>query len=43
MRLNSALSQEIFQAFSNAVRNRVEVDINQATVNAINNKILSGN
>ncbi|MDG2299722.1 MAG: SurA N-terminal domain-containing protein [Planktomarina sp.] len=43
MRLNSALSQEIFQAFSNAVRNRVEVDINQATVNAVNSNILSGN
>ena len=41
-RLNSALSQEIFQAFSTAVLRSLDVDINQATVRAVNSNLLGG-
>ena len=41
-RIDAALSQEVFQAFSNAVRKSVDVEIDQATVRAINSNLLGG-
>ena len=41
-RIDAALSQEVFQAFSNAVRNSVDVDIDRATVRAVNSNLLGG-
>ena len=41
-RIDAALSQEVFQAFSNAVRNSVDVDIDQAIVRAVNSNLLGG-
>jgi peptidyl-prolyl cis-trans isomerase D len=41
-RIDAALSQEVFQAFSNAVRNSIDVDIDQATVRAVNSNLLGG-
>ena len=41
-RIDAALSLEVFQAFSNAARNSVDVDIDQATVRAVNSNLLGG-
>ena len=41
-RINSAMEQDIFEAFSNAVREAVNVDINQTTLRSVNNSILAG-
>ena len=41
-RINSAMEQDIFEAFSNAAREAVNVDINQTTLQSVNNSLLVG-
>jgi len=41
-RINSAIEQDIFEAFSNAARKAVNVDINQTTLRSVNNSLLAG-
>ena len=39
-RIKAAISQDIFEAFSNAARDNVDININQATVRSITTNIL---
>jgi peptidyl-prolyl cis-trans isomerase D len=41
-RINSAMAQDIFEAFSNAAREAVDVDINQTTLRSVNSSLLAG-
>ena len=41
-RINAALSQDIFESFSNAAREAVDVNINQATLRSVNSSLLGG-
>ena len=41
-RINSAMAQDIFEAFSNAAREAVDVDINQTTLRSVNSRLLAG-
>jgi peptidyl-prolyl cis-trans isomerase D len=41
-RINAAVSQDIFESFSNAAREAVNVNINQATLRSVNSSLLGG-
>ena len=41
-RINSAMAQDIFESFSNAAREAVDVDINQTTLRSVNSSLLAG-
>ena len=41
-RINTALAQDVFEAFSKASREAVDVNINQTTLRAVNNSLLGG-
>jgi peptidyl-prolyl cis-trans isomerase D len=41
-RIDTTLARDVFEAFSNAARGAVDVDINQTTLRSINNSLLGG-
>ena len=41
-RINAALAKDIFEAFGNAAREAVDVDINQTTLRSVNSNLLGG-
>ena len=41
-RINSAMAEDIFEAFSNAAREAVDVEINQTTLRSVNSSLLAG-
>ena len=41
-RINSAMAQDIFEAFSNAAREAVDVNINKTTLRSVNSSLLAG-
>jgi hypothetical protein len=41
-RINTALAQDVFEAFSKASREAVDVNINQTTLRSVNSNLLGG-
>ena len=41
-RIDSTLERDVFEAFSNAVRESVDVELNQTTLRSVNNNLLGG-
>jgi hypothetical protein len=41
-RINAALAKDIFEAFGNAAREAVDVNINQTTLRSVNSNLLGG-